>query len=415
MTFSMRRIVAILTLAMTVFCARPGLAADTIKIAYIDPFSGPFASGGDEFLKVFKVLFDRINAKGGALGRQFELVAFDDKLQPAEALIALQTVTDQNIPFVMSCTGSNVGAALIDGVAKHNARNPDNRIVYLNCGALATELTNEKCDFWQFRFAGSVEMRAATRVKSLPESVKKVYLLNQDYLFGQSVRDDTAKYLAKLRPDIEIVGNELMPFGKVQDFSSYISKIKASGAQSVITGNYNRDLNLLIKAAVDAGLDVRFDTYLAHLIGGPTAIGSAGENRLSSIMEYSANVAVDAKSPEAEQFSVDWRKNHDTDFSTLNFMTMLDMLSKAIDKAGSTDALKVALALEDMHAKDFVGQENIMRKDDHQLLMPFYAGVFTKDVKYDSEHTGFGWKTIATATAADLALPTTCKMKRPTN
>ncbi len=415
MTTSIRRIVAAFALALTAFGARPVLAADTIKVAYIDPFSGPFASGGDEFLKIFKVLFDRVNAKGGALGRQFELVPFDDKLQPAEALIALQTVTDQNIPFVMSCTGSNVGAALIDGVSKHNARNPDNRVLYLNCGALATELTNEKCDFWQFRFAGSVEMRAATRVKALPESVKKVYLLNQDYLFGQSIRDDTMKYLAKLRPDIEIVGNELMPFGKVQDFSSYVTKIKASGAQSVITGNYNRDLNLLIKAAVDAGLDVRFDTYLAHLIGGPTAIGAAGENRLSSVMEYSANVAVDQKAPEAEQFSIEWRKSHDTDFSTLNFMTMLDMLQTAINKTGSTDPLKVALALEDMHAKDLVGQENIMRKDDHQLLMPFYAGIFTKDVKYDSEHTGFGWKTTATATAADLTLPTTCKMKRPAN
>jgi branched-chain amino acid transport system substrate-binding protein len=132
-------------------------------------------------------------------------------------------------------------------------------------------------------------------------------------------------------------------------------------------------------------------------------------------MEYSANVAVDQKAPEAEQFSIEWRKSHDTDFSTLNFMTMLDMLQTAINKTGSTDPLKVALALEDMHAKDLVGQENIMRKDDHQLLMPFYAGIFTKDVKYDSEHTGFGWKTTATATAADLTLPTTCKMKRPAN
>jgi branched-chain amino acid transport system substrate-binding protein len=413
MTLTLRGAVAAALLALSALCAQPAVAAETIKIGYVDPFSGPFASGGDEFLKIFKVLFDRVNAHGGALGRQFELVPFDDKLQPAEALIALQNLTDQNIPFVMSCVGSNVGAALIDGVSKYNARNPDHRVLYMNCGALATELTNEKCDFWQFRFAGSVEMRAAMRVRSLPKEVTKVYLLNQDYLFGQSVRDDTLKWLGKLRPDVQIVGNELMPFGKVQDFSSYVTKIKASGAQSVITGNYNRDLNLLIKAAVDAGLDVRFDTYLAHLLGGPTAIGAAGENRLTSIYEYSGNVAVDQKSAEAEAFSVDWRKNHDTDFSTLPFMTMLDMLAAAINQAGSTDALKVALALENMHMKDMVGQDNIMRKDDHQLLMPFYAGVFTKDVKYDSEHTGFGWKTVAAGSAADLTLPTTCKMKRP--
>jgi branched-chain amino acid transport system substrate-binding protein len=256
-------------------------------------------------------------------------------------------------------------------------------------------------------------MRAAARIKSLPADLKKVYLLNQDYLFGQSIQKDTKKWLAKLRPDIEIAGDELMPFGKVQDFSSYVAKIKASGAQSVVTGNYNRDLNLLIKAAVDAGLDVRFDTYLSHLIGGPTAIGAAGENRLTSVMEFNGNIAVDQKSAEAEKVAVDWRANHETDFSELNFLTMIDMLTNAINKAGSTDPLKVALALEDMQVKDLDGQENIMRKDDHQLLMPYYAGIFSKDVKYDSEHTGFGWKTYMTATAADLTLPTICKMKRP--
>ncbi|WP_158928398.1 ABC transporter substrate-binding protein, partial [Acidisphaera sp. S103] len=233
----------------TGFATRPVLAQETIKVAYIDPFSGPFASGGDEFLKVFAYILDKVNADGGALGKKFEIVPFDDKLQPAEALIALKSVTDQNIPFVMQCTGSNVGAALIEGVSKNNARNPDNRVLYLNCGALATELTNEQCDFWQFRFTGNVEMRAVARIKALPKSVTKVYLLNQDYLFGQSIQHDTKKWLAKLRPDIQIVGDELIPFGKVQDFSPYIAKIKASGAQSVITGNYNRDLNLLIKAA----------------------------------------------------------------------------------------------------------------------------------------------------------------------
>src|ERR1700674_3358892 len=297
MTSTLRRAFAAMLFAAAMFHGHSAVAADTIKIAYVDPFSGPFASGGDEFLKIFKVLFDRINASGGALGRQFELVPFDDKLQPAEALIALKTVTDQNIPFVMQCTGSNVGAALIDGVSKHNARNPDNRVLYLNCGALATELTNEKCDFWQFRFIGNVEMRAVARVKALPKDVTKVYLLNPDYLFGQSVQHDTRKWLEKLRPDIQIVGDELMPFGKVQDFSSYVAKIKASGAQSVITGNYNRDLNLLIRAAVDAGLDVRFDTYLSQVLGGATAVGSAGENRLSTVEEFNSNVPVELNKP----------------------------------------------------------------------------------------------------------------------
>jgi len=133
------------------------------------------------------------------------------------------------------------------------------------------------------------------------------------------------------------------------------------------------------------------------------------------VMEFNGNVAVDQKSAAAEKIVTDWRVDHQTDFSTLNFLTMIDMLADAINKAGSTDPLKVALALEDMHYKDLDGQENVMRKEDHQLLMPYYVGVFSKDVKYDAEHTGFGWKNIMTATAADITLPTICKMKRPEN
>src|SRR6202012_1906880 len=195
----------------------------------------------------------------------------------------------------------------------------------LNCGALANDLHPAQCDFWHFRFAGSVDMRAAARIKSLPADLKKVYLLNQDYLFGQSIQHDTKKWLAKRRLDIEIVGDELMPFGKVQDFSSSVAKIKASGAQSVVTGNYNRDLNLLIKAAVDDGLNVRFDTFLSHLIGGPTAIGAAGENRLSSVMEFNGNVAVDLKSPAAEKIVTDWRGGSTTHFFSIHFPTRIYM------------------------------------------------------------------------------------------
>jgi branched-chain amino acid transport system substrate-binding protein len=408
-----RRAACAAALVGLLFSAKPSVAADTIKIAYVDPLSGPFAHAGDQFLKVFSYVFDKINAEGGALGRKFELVAFDNKLQPSESLIALKNLTDQNIPFVLHCVGSNVGAALIDGVAKHNARNPDNRVIYLNCGALATELTNDQCDFWHFRFSGSVEQRAYTRVKSLPASVKTVYMLNQDYLFGQSIQRDTKKFLIQLRPDIKIVADELMPFGKVQDFSPYITKIKASGADSLLTGNYDRDLNPLIKAGVDAGLNIRYDAFLAHLIGGPTAIGAAGENRLTSIMEFHENVPVEIGNAAAEAFDNGFRANNNFDFSEINFVTMMKMLVAAINKVGSTDALKVALALEDMHMKDMVGQENIMRKEDHQLLMPYYEGVFTKGVKYDSEKSGLGWKTEVTVPASELALPTTCKMKRP--
>jgi branched-chain amino acid transport system substrate-binding protein len=400
-------------LGLTLWGSAVRAADDTIKIGYIDPFSGAFAAGGDASLKMFQFIIDGINAKGGALGKKFELVTFDDKLQPAEALIALKSVTDQNMPIVMSCVGSNVGSALIDAVNKHNTRNPDNRVLQINCGQLATELTNDQCSFWHFRFAGSVEMRAVARIKSLPPTLKSVYLLNQDYLFGQSIRTDTKRFLAQYRPDIKIVGDEMVPLMQVKDFSPYITKIKASGAESLLTGNYGPDLALLIKAGVDAGLNIRYDSFLGHVIGAPTAIGSAADGRLSSVMEVHDNIAVEEHNAEYEAFVKKWRATHDFGFIAIEGMTQFEMLARAINAAGSTDPLKVALQLEGMEQKDMLGAVNIMRKDDHQLLHPYYEAVLTKGQTYDVEKTGLGWKTEYKTTVADETLPTTCKMKRP--
>jgi len=388
-------------------------ADDTIKIGYIDPFSGPFAATGNNFLKVFNFILEKANAQGGPLGKKYELVTFDDKLQPAEALIALKSVTDQNLPFVMHCVGSNVGSAMIDAVSKHNARNPDNRLLYLNCGALATELTNEQCDFWHFRFTVNVDQRAVARIKTLPQSVKSVYLLNQDYLFGQSVQREVKNYLAKLRPDVQVVGDELIPLGKVKDFSPYITKINASGAQALLTGNWGPDMNLLIKAGVDAGADLRYYTFYAHLAGGPTAIGVGGDNRVLAVMAFGENVAPEIGNAEAEAFAKGFRDKHKFDFSAAGFRTIFEYLQAAVNKAGSVDPTKIALAMEDLTVKDFLGFDTKMRKEDHQIISEYFVGTFKKGVKYDAEGTGLGWATSATILAKDVDQPNTCKMKRP--
>lgn len=390
------------------------MAQETIKIALIAPFSGAFAANGDAWLKMLRYAMENTNARGGALGKKFELVTFDDKIQPSEALIALKSVIDQNIPVVIQCVGSNVAAAMVDGVSRHNQRNPKNRVLYLNCSALATELTEEKCDFWHFRFSANVTQRVATMVRGLPAEAKTVYLMNQDYLYGQGVAADTKKFLAQFRPDIKIVGEEFVPLGKIKDFSSYIAKVKTSGAQALLTSNWGPDFNLLMKAGVEAGLDIKYYTFSAHLNGGPTAMGDGGGNRVIAVVEGHDNMGVELGNAKAEEWVKGFRATDPGfDYPWINFQTMFDMLAGAINKAGSTDPLKVAVALEGAQVPDMYGEMNTMRKDDHQIMQPFYTAMFTKPVKYDSEKTGWGWKTLTKATTQDLTFPTTCKMKRP--
>ncbi|KAF0099252.1 MAG: branched chain amino acid ABC transporter substrate-binding protein [Rhodospirillaceae bacterium] len=403
----------LLGLVLAIAGSGAALAQQTIKVAYTDPLSGPFAQVGDANLKQMQYIIDFINAKGGALGKKFELVPFDNKSQPSDALIALKSATDQNMPFIMQCSGSNIAAALIDGVNKHNDRNPDNRIIYLNCGAVAPELTNEQCSFWHFRFDLHAAMKAEVMVRALPKDTTKVYLINQDYLFGQSVQRELRTYLGKLRPDVQIVGDELIPLGKIKDFSPYITKIKASGAQALMTGNWGPDMNLLIKAGIDAGADLRYYTFYAHLAGGPTAIGAGGEGRVLSVMSFGENVAPEVGNKEAEAFTKGFRDKHKFDFSAAGFRTIFEYLQAATNKAGAVDATKIAYALEGMTIRDFLGFETTMRKDDHQLISEYFVGIFKKGVKYDAENTGLGWATAATVLAKDVDQPNTCKMKRP--
>ena len=390
-------------------------AQGTIKVMYTDPLSGPFAQVGDQNLQQFKYIIDYINGRGGALGRKFELVSFDNKSQPSEALLALKSATDQNIPVIMQCSGSNIAAALIEGVDKHNERNPTNRIVYVNCGAVATELTNEKCSYWHFRMDAHVGMKAETMVRALPKDVTKVYLLNQDYLFGQSVQRDVKTFLTKLRPDVKVVGDELIPLGKVKDFSPYVTKVKASGAQALITGNWGPDMTLLIKSGMDSGLDIRYYTMYAHLGGGATAIGPAGNGKVRSVMSFHENIAVETGKTDTEGWTKQFRSTHDFDFYAAGFRTIFEFLQAAMNKAGSADPVKFSAALEGLTITDMLGHQVTMRKADHQILSEYFVGVFTKGVKYDSEKTGLGWKTETTVLPKDLDQPNTCNMKRPTS
>ena len=227
---------------------------------------------------------------------------------------------------------------------------------------MATELTNEKCSYWHFRMDAHVGMKAETMVRALPKDVTKVYLLNQDYLFGQSVQRDIKTFLGKLRPDVKVVGDELIPLGKVKDFSPYVTKIKASGAQALITGNWGPDMTLLIKAGMDTGLDIRYYTMYAHLGGGATAIGPAGNGKVRSVMSFHENIAVETGKTDTEGWTKQFRSQHDFDFYAAGFRTIFEFLQAAMNKAGSADPLKFAAALEGLTITDMLGHQVTMRK-----------------------------------------------------
>lgn len=395
--------------------AAGAIAADTIKIAHIDPQSGPFALQGQMGSRHIQAAIDDINARGGVLGgTKLELISLDNKSSPQESLVALKQAIDQGVRFITQGNGSHVAHALTEAILKHNQRNPGKELLFLNHAAIDPALTNEKCNFWHFRFDANVDMKidALTSVIAADKKAKKVYLINQDYAYGHSVQRVAREQIKKKRPDIEIVGDELHPTGKVKDFAPYIAKIKASGADIVLSGNWGSDLALLIKAAEEAGLDASFYTNYAYLVGTPRAFGASGAERVKTVASWFPSVPGSTR----EKTYLDYKKRNGEDWGFLPITYTVEMWAKAIDKAGSAEPIKVARALEDMRHDSGVG-EAWMRADDHQLVEPLFVGTFTKvgqkGVKHDADGTGYGWRTDVRVEAKENILPTTCKMERP--
>ena len=390
-------------------------ASETLKIAFIDPLSGGAASTGEAGLKTFQYLADRVNAKGGAGGMTLEVTGYDNKINPQESLVQAQKAINAGSRIILQGNGSSVAAALTDFVAKHNDRNPDKRVLFLNYAAIDPVLTNEKCNFWHFRWDANVtiKMEALTNYMKTRSNIKKVYLINQDYSFGRSVRDEAKKMLGAKRKDVEIVGDELHPLQKITDFSPYIAKIKASGADSVITGNWAQDFALLIKAAADAGLQVDWYTYYAGGTGGPTALRQANvPNRVFQITEGTANVDHAA----SQAFEKEFRNKMGAGLIYPRAVNVVNMLAAAMNQAKSGDPVKIAQKLEGMKIEVFNGGNGFMRKDDHQFFQPMYISAFgplTSKEPFDEEKTGWGWKVLGKVDTNDTIVPTSCKMNRP--
>ncbi|HJV52239.1 MAG TPA: branched-chain amino acid ABC transporter substrate-binding protein [Noviherbaspirillum sp.] len=400
-------------------------AGEPIRIGMIDGLSGPFANAGQAVVRNLTYAIGQVNARGGVSlpdgAHPLELVTYDNKQGVEEALTGLRHFTDQNIRFIAQGNSSAVALALSEAIDKHNSRAPGQRVLFLNYSAVDPALTNEKCSFWHFRFDANSDMRmhALTEVIRTDAGARRVYLIGQDYSFGQHLAKIAREQLAAKRPDIAIVGDDLHPIGKIKDFAPYVAKIRASGADTVITGNWGNDLTLLVKAAKENGLNVKFYTFYGNGLGAPAAIGEAGVGRVRAVAEWHPNAGQGMRDSASDDYYRAFRRRFpqpEQDYVHLRMHLMVEMLAAAIEKAGSTEAAAVARALEGARYRNAF-HEASMRAADHQLLQPLYVSVMRKtsdgSVQFDNEGSGYGFRTERYLPAASTALPTSCRMRRP--
>ena len=403
-----------LVMAVGVFIGSSSFA-DTVKIAFIDPLSGPFATTGTIGLAEWKYAVETlVNEKGGVLGgKKMEVVALDNKMDGKESLVQVQVAIDQGIRFIAQGNSSGIANAITDMVKKHNKRNPDKQVIFLNYSAVDPALTNDKCQFWHFRFDANadIKMDVITDVIAGESGIKKMYLIGQDYSFGKAVAAAAEKYLAQ-KTSIEIVGNELHPIGKVKDFTPYARKILASGADAVITGNWGADMVNLGRSLKESGFDGPVYCYYCATAGITKTFGATGKGMLNLVGEGKLNPVNPALAAYNKGLKA---KYPEADMSQPRITNAVQMVAKAINEAGSaTDMKAIAYALEGMEFENELLQTKvIMRTSDHQAIQDVHVGAHTDDVDIDFDNSGYGIKMYKTVKMASMDSPTSCKMKRP--
>ena len=420
---------ALCALIFSAACIAAPASSTPIKLALVEGLSGPNANAGEAVYRNLLWAVERVNARGGVKlplsqggNRLLALERFDSKGQSEEALSALRSAIDSGARLVLQGNSSANALALIDAINKHNERDPARRVLFLNYSAVDPTLTNEKCSFWHFRFDAHADMRMAALMEVLREdrAVKGVYLIGQDYSFGQAVLREARRQIGEQRADVQIVGDELHPMARVKDFLPYAAKIKASGAQAVLTGNWGNDLTLLVKAARDVGFDGKFYTFYGNALGAPAAIGEAGVGKVLAVADWLPNV----QTPTSEAFYRAFRQRFPQsadDYVHMRMQLLVEALVRSIEAVGgragkdAMDLVAVAAQLEGLSI-ELHGQKGIMRAADHQFQQPLVVGMMdrqgTPGVKFDVEGSGYGFRVVKTISASAAEMPTSCKMQR---
>ena len=407
-------------------CACVGAGAQTtgqppVRIALIESLSGAFANTGEAVFRNLVWATERVNARGGVKlaggPRNLVVERYDSKGQNEEALAALRSAIDDGVTIIAQGNSSAIAAVLIDAINKHNEREPNKRVLFLNYSAVDPILTNEKCSYWHFRFDAHADMRMAALMDVLRDdrALKSIYLIGQDYSFGQAVLREARKQLGVQRPDVQIVGDELHALGRVKDFIPYAAKIKASGAQAVLTGNWGNDLTLLIKAAREVGYEGKFYTFYGNALGVPGTLGDAGVGKVIAVADWFPNEAGAQSEAFYQSFRQRFPKPQD-DYVHMRMQLMIEALAQSLDKAGSADAGAVAAQLE-RSTVAFAGHKGAMRSADHQFQQPLLVALMGKQgspgVKFDVEGSGYGFRVIKTISPEKAEQPSSCKMVRP--
>src|SRR6516165_3650120 len=341
-------------------------SADTLKVAVIENLSGPGSTTNREFALATRYWVEQVKTKGGTI----EYIEYDNQGSTSTAAEKFRSAIADGAHIIVQGGSSGVAGQLTDDVRRHNLRNPDQPVLYINPGSEALELTGEKCHYYFFRFATNADMRVKALVTAMKEAGDlgaKVFSINQNYSWGKDMQAAVDSYASL--GGYSVVDRVLHDTNKIQDFGPYVARIKASGADTVITGNWASDLVLLVKEVATSGLKVKFGTMFLDL---PGSLENARETALGYYTVESSNKEVGGDAMLGLYADYKQRVGHDPSSSetrTLFGLQTLEAALTTLNLSKKIDVPAIASALEKAQITTPAGEVGV-GAEDHQALVP---------------------------------------------
>ncbi len=352
-----------MAVCMVVLILSSAWAEKPIRILSLYPLSGPIKANSEQWTLGEKLAVEEVNAQGGLLGRKIELIFEDTLLKPEVATSKAQKYLLDGKVDILIGAGSNVVKPLQDLAKQYN--------VPLVMFAHADEETGKNFSYNSIRPTWNTAMSARAIVAYAAKYLKpkKVYLLNQDYSYGRDFGANIKKELARQIPGAQIVGEDYHPLMS-KDLSPFLTKIKMSGAEVLLTADYGLDISVLLKQRRDLGVKT---TVLGPALADASI---ARENPEAALGAHACDTWFNTNpTKESVDFINNWKKfiksseyPLPTGLSARDYIGMKFLL-EGIRKAGSVEAQKLIAALEGLHMKSITG-EVYMRACDHQMIMP---------------------------------------------
>lgn len=373
-------------------------SGDTIKIGLVEAFSGPAAINGQYYRLTTHWVAHDINKRGGILVdgkmKKIQVILGNSKGKPAEAKkVAERLILKDKVDILWGTAGSHITKVLSQVAKKHHK-------IFMNPMSLSDALHDGK-NFNRYTFRTTLNTTMLGRSLAYfyakrPET--KFYILNQDYSFGHTLADAFKKALTEFKPDAQIVGETFHPLF-TKDFAPYITKVKASGAEVVFTGDWDPDGANLIRQARGLGLNIPFahiycdSLVTARAIGGEAGIGMVNAN------DYMISVDTPANNKFVKIWNERWKQGYDAPYNAQTYTWPGTIFGRTIEstywlldviaRAGSTDPEKIIKVWEGDKWEGLTGTLE-MRACDHQVIRDMYVTEFIFPNKWFTDAASYG-------------------------